>query len=137
MTADAQWALQQAVFAALGADAGLKALLGDPARIYDHVPPSSPFPYLVIGEATSGPFDAKSEDGMEQTLTLHAWSRRRGLKETKEIMAAVTQALDDRALSLTGHTLVLLRFEFGTTALETDGLTRHGVQRFRAITQAL
>ena len=136
MSADSQWALQQAVFAALSADAGIKALLGDPARIYDHVPAASPFPYLVLGEATSGDFDAKTEDGMEQTLTLHTWSRNRGLKETKEIMAAVVQALDDQTLGLTGHTLVLLRFEFGTTSLETDGLTRHGVQRFRAITQA-
>lgn len=136
MSADSQWPLQQAVFAALGADAGIKALLGDPPRIYDHVPPAGAFPYLVLGEATSQPFDAKTEDGMEQTLTLHTWSRYRGLKETKDIMAAVAAVLDDQPLSLGGHTLVLLRFAFGTTSLESDGLTRHGVQRFRALTQA-
>ena len=136
MSADSQWPLQQAVYAALRAAPAVKGLLGDPARIYDHVPPASPFPYLVLGEATAVPFDAKTEDGMEQTLTLHAWSRARGLKETKEIMAAVTDALDSQALALTGHVLVLLRFEFATTFLESDGLTRHGVQRFRAITQA-
>lgn len=136
MSADSQWALQQAVFAALRADAGVKGLLGDPARIYDHVPPASVFPYLVLGEATVGPFDAKTEDGMEQTLAIHTWSRYRGLKETKDIMAAVAGALEDQALAPAGHVLVLLRFEFGTTFLDSDGLTRHGVQRFRAITQS-
>ena len=137
MTADSQWSLQQAVFAALNADSGLAVLLGNPARIYDHAPPASAFPYLVLGEATGIPFDAKTENGMEQTLTLHTWSRTRGLKETKEVMAAVTNALDDQSLSVSGHTLLLLRFEFGTTSLENDGLTRHGVQRFRAITQVI
>jgi Protein of unknown function (DUF3168) len=136
MSADSQWALQTAIFTALSADAGVKALIGDPARIFDHVPPESVFPYLVIGEATSTPFDAKTQDGMEQTLTLHAWSRYRGLKEIKDIMAAVSNALDQQALNLTGHTLVLLRFDFGATFLDSDGLTRHGVQRFGAITQA-
>ena len=137
MTADSQWPLQQAIFAALSADTGVKSLLGDPARIFDHVPPSSDFPYLVLGEATGTPFDAKTEDGMEQTLTLHTWSRARGLRETKEIMAAVAKALDGPALTLGGHTLILLRFELATTFLDSDGLTRHGVQRFRALTQAV
>ena len=136
MSADSQWPLQQAVHAALSGDATLQGLLGVPARVFDHVPPGSAFPYLVLGEATSAPFDAKTEDGMTQTLTIHAWSRYRGLKETKEIMAAVAAALDDRALAVAGHTLALLRFEFGATFLDPDGLTRHGVQRFRAITQA-
>ncbi|MFQ5774192.1 MAG: DUF3168 domain-containing protein [Kiloniellaceae bacterium] len=136
MSADSQWPLQQAVHAALSGDAALRALLGGPARVFDHVPQGGAFPYVVIGEATSGPFDGKTENGMEQTLTIHTWSRYRGLKETKEIMAAVAAALDGQGLALAGHALVLLRFAFGATFLDPDGLTRHGVQRFRAVTQA-
>ena len=135
MSADSQWPLQQALFAALSADATLQGMLGSPARVFDHVPQDSAFPYVVIGEATSGPFDGKTENGMEQTLTIHAWSRYRGLKEVKQIMAAVTASLDDQALAISGHTLVLLRFEFAATFLDPDGMTRHGVQRFRALTQ--
>ena len=136
MTADSQWPLQQAVYATLTDDAALQALIGNPARVFDHVPQDSAFPYVVVGEATSGPFDTKTEDGLEQTLTIHTWSRYRGLKETKDIMAAVMGALDDQALAVNGHDLVLLRFTFGATFLDPDGLTRHGVQRFRAVTQA-
>jgi len=136
MSADSQWALQQAVYAALIADAGIKTVLGDPARVFDHVPPSAAFPYLAFGETTAQPFDGKTEDGLDQALSLHTWSRARGLKETKTIMAAVAAALDDQTFSLNGHVLVLLRLAFAMTALDSDGLTRHGVQRFRALTQA-
>ena len=136
MSSDSQWPLQQAVYAALTGDASVQALLGNPARVFDHVPQDSVFPYVVVGEVTSGPFDTKTEDGLDQTLTIHSWSRYRGLKETKEIMAAVTGALDQQALAVSGHDLVLLRLTFGATVLDPDGLTRHGVQRFRAVTQA-
>lgn len=133
MTADSQWSLQQAVHTALRGDAALTNLVAD--RIFDHVPQGTPFPYIVIGEATAESFDTKTEDGQEQTLTIHSWSRHRGLLEAKEIMAAVTDALDQQSLSIAGHDLVLLRFVFARTLRDPDGLTRHGVQRFRAITQ--
>ncbi len=135
MSADSQWPLQQAVYGALTGDAGVQTLLGVPARVFDHVPQGSDFPYLVIGEATTGPFDTMTEPGMEHRLAIHSWSRHRGLKETKQIMAAVVDTLDQKSLSLSGHALILLRFEFGATLLDPDGLTRHGVQRFRALTQ--
>lgn len=137
MSADPQWALQQAAHAALSADAALKALIGDPARVYDHVPQDSPFPYVVLGAAEGRPGEArtKTEGGFEATLAVHTWSRYRGLKEAKAIMAAVADALDQRDLALAGHALILIHFVFGATFLDEDGLTRHGVQRFRALTQ--
>ena len=136
MTADSQWALQKAVYSALAADAPLQALIGATPRVYDHVPQESMFPYVVIGDATALENDTKTTDGMEQTLTLHTWSRYRGLKEAKQIMGAIVDALDQTSLSVTGHSLTLLRFEFSDTFLDADGLTRHGVQRFRALTQS-
>ena len=146
MTADSQWALQQAVTSALKADATLRTLTEKtPAGIYDHVPQKlwekpeldGHFkPYVVVGETEAREWDTKTEDGMEQTLMVHTWSRGRGMKEPKQIMGAIVDALDQVALSVTGHDLVQLRFEFSETFLEDDGLTRHGVQRFRALTEA-
>ena len=136
MTADSQLAVQGAILSALQSASGLTTLLAAGATsVVDHVPQSSAYPYVVIGEATARDFDCKSSDGMEQTLTIHTWSRYRGLRETKQIMAEVVKALDQANLSIVGHSLVLLRFEFSATLLDPDGLTRHGVQRFRAITQ--
>ena len=146
MTADSQWPMQQAVFDALRGDAVLQGLTGQvPARVFDHVPQdlwrapdaSGGFPpYVVIGLSTVREFDSKTENGCDQTLTIHTWSRYRGFQETKEIMAAIVDALDQQGLSVVGHDLVQLRFEFSDTFLEEDGLTRHGVQRFRALTEA-
>ncbi len=133
MTADSQWPLQVAVRAALVADATLDGLIA--GRVYDQVPQDSPFPYVVVGDATARDFDTKTEDGMELTFTVHTWSRYRGLSETKQVMAAVLDALDGQGLTVTGHRLTLLRFEFSATFMDPDGLTRHGVQRFRAITR--
>ena len=135
MTADSQWAVQQAVHTALTGDAALIALV-PAARITDHVPQDSAFPYISIGESSAGEWDSKDSDGMEQTLTINAWSQYRGLKEVKQIMGAIVDALDKAALTVTGHDLVLLRFEFSDTMLDPDGLTRHGVQIYRVLTDS-
>ncbi len=143
MTADSQWPLQQGVYTALRADATLQSLTGvTPARIFDHVPQSTweaaTFPpFVVIGDSEAFEWDTKSEDGMEQIFTIDTWTRDGGGKKVlKQIMSAVVDALDKQALSVTGHDLVMLLFEFSDTMLEDDGITRHGVQRFRAVTEA-
>jgi len=135
MTADSQWVMQQAIYTALRADATLQSLVSNPVRVFDHTPQDSELPYIVIGEGTASDFDTKDTDGMDQSLTIHTWSDYRGLSETKQIMGAVVDALDKAALSVTGHTLALLRFVGSNTLLDPDGLTRHGVQNFRAVTE--
>jgi len=142
VSAAALWPLQQAVYDRLTADAGLTALLAEGAAgVFDHVPQASAFPYVTIGEASAAPGElaSKTEAALAQSLTLHVWSRDRGFGETKRILAALAAALDDASggapLTVAGQTLVALRFEFAATFLDPDGLTRHGVQRFRAWTQ--
>lgn len=137
MVADAQWPLQQAVYSALRAASGLTDLLANGAdSVLDHAPQElAPYPYVVLGETTAVDWSAKTFEGQEHTLTLHTWSRYRGQREGKLIMAAVAGALDQAALSVTGHRLVLIRFEFSDTFMDPDGITRHGVQRFRALTE--
>ena len=137
MSADSQLAVQAALVARLKATAAVTDLLaeGDDS-VFDHVPQASPFPYLVVGESTARPFDSKTEDGLDQQVTLHVWSRQRGMKELKTIMAAVLAALDRATPTVSGHDLVDLRFVFSTTRLDRDGFTRHGLQRFRVLTEA-
>ena len=137
MTADSQEAMQAALLSALRGDGEFTASLAEGAdSVLDHVAAGSAYPYVVIGEARTAGFDCKTEDGMEQQLTLHTWSRYQGMLEAKRIMAAIVAALDRASLDLAGHRLVLLRFEFSEVLLDPDGITRHGVQRFRALTQA-
>lgn len=139
MTSDSQWAVQQAIVTALKADSALLALVnteGSNAGVYDHVDANTPFPYVVVGESTGRADDTKTEHGMDQVVTIHGWSEYRGYKEIKQIMGAVVTALDRAALTVTGHDLIDLRFLSSEIMLDPDGLTRHGVQRFRVATEA-
>ncbi|HKJ73635.1 MAG TPA: DUF3168 domain-containing protein [Alphaproteobacteria bacterium] len=134
MSGEATWALQKAVFDALTGSADLMAMV---SGVYDHVPADTAFPYVTIGETTVADWSSKTFDGQEHSLTLHVWSRARGRKETKEIFGLVYAALNGAPLSVAGQQLVDLRFDFAQTLLDTDGLTFHGVQRYRAVTRAL
>ena len=130
---DAAWPLQQAVYTAL-TGAGLVDVKGNAVTVYDLVPEGVAFPYVAIGEDTAIDWSAKGMRGEESTLTVHVWSRYRGRKETKLIMAAIKDALHEQELSVSGENLILLRWEYAETFLDDDGLTMHGVCRVRALT---
>jgi hypothetical protein len=136
MSADPAWALQKATFAALSASAAVQAVLGNPARIYDHVPPGAVFPYLTLGEIEIEDWSSKSSRGFAAILTSHVFSRGRGRKEARAILEAVRAVLDNAALTLDDHVLVALRFQMAETLLDEDGLTYHGVARYRAMIEA-
>ena len=137
MTADSQLPVQAAMVTALrAASAVTSQLAGGAAGVLDDVEAGTPYPYISLGEATGRRWDTKTEDGMDQQVTVHIWSQYRGLKQAKEIMAAVVGALDGQGLTVTGHDLVEIRLEFSQVLLDPDGLTRHGVQRFRVLTEA-
>ena len=125
------WELQKAIFNQLsGSIVGL-----DSANIlvFDDVPENTSYPYVVIGEETAINNGSKDLDGLEYTLTVHVWSNYRGRREIKEIMQSVYENLHDTAITVTGASLVNVRQEFNTTLAENDGITRHGVMRFRAV----
>ncbi|MGH6719748.1 MAG: DUF3168 domain-containing protein [Alphaproteobacteria bacterium] len=128
----ASWAVQKAVLALLQGDATLMALVGG---VHDHVAQEAAFPYVTLGEDRVAPFGSKTFAGTEHGLTLHVWSRARGRGETKAILARLRALLDQAPLAPLGHTLVDLRFTGAETLRDRDGLTYHGVARFRAVTQ--
>jgi hypothetical protein len=130
---NAQWELQKAVYQLLAADAGVKAEIGDPARIFDDPPPDAPFPYLTLGEARASDFKGV-DGGLEHDLRLYVFSRHAGRREVKRIIGAVYDALHEAALSLSGHDLVNIRFVFADAFRRLDGETYQGVARFRAVT---
>ena len=88
---------------------------------------------MQIGEDTATDYSTKDVTGTETVINLHVWSRYRGSKETKQVMDRVHTLLHDSNLTVTGHNLINMRFEFGDVIRDPDGITRHGVMRFRAI----
>ncbi len=132
MSGYASWDLQKAIYTALTGDATLMALV---SGIHDYVPQDTAFPYVAIGEATAIPFDTKSFDGMEVTLTMHSWAREHGRKKVKDINAEIYRILHNQNITVANQSLILLRFDFEDTLNESDGITYHGVMRFRALLQ--
>ncbi len=125
--------LQKSVFTVLNSanitDAAGSAITG----VFDDVPEGTAYPYIVVGEESSNNISTKSLDMHEHTLTIHTWSQYRGLKEIKVIMKQIYDNLNDVSLSVTGGQAVNMKQEFLTTLVDADGITRHGVMRFRAV----
>jgi hypothetical protein len=130
------WALQQAIHAALVADAALLALLGGP-RIFDDVPQGQRVPYVTLGQTTVADWSTDLAPAEQHTLTLHVWSRAGGRRETHEIMGALKAALHDRDLALADHRLVYLRHELSEARRDPDADLLHGIVRLRALTEPL
>jgi hypothetical protein len=127
-------AVQEALYAKLSDDSGIKALVGDPARVYDNVPQDTPYPYIEIGEDTALDGGTATEQGMDLTVMLHYWARDRGKRTVKLIAARVYELLHEQELVVESQSLVLCRFVFGDFLLDPDGVTRHGVARYRILT---
>ena len=125
--------LQKSVFAKLVA-ANITDFAGDAITgVFDDVPTDTAYPYVVIGDETATNISAKDKDLHEHTLTIHIWSQYRGNRDIKEIMKQVYAALNDVSYTVSGASGVNLKHEFQTTLTEGDGITRHGVMRFRAV----
>jgi len=99
--------------------------------VWDHVPQGSAFPYIVIGEDTSNQWDTDDSVGTDATCTIHVWSRERGKREVKLIMDAIYERLHRSEFAIVGGSLIECQGEFAESFLDPDGLTRHGVIRFR------
>jgi hypothetical protein len=121
--------LQKAISDKLVGAAGLTALVS--TRIYDYVPQAPTFPYVVFGDDTGTDWSTFGRLGEEVTITIHAWSRERGRKETKSIQSQIDAALNRQALTITGYTAVSCVREYQESFQDPDGITYHGVQRFR------
>ena len=126
-----QFALQTTIYSTLNGDNTLTNTLG--AGVFDEVVENATYPFVSLGEETAVDYSTKDLDGGEFTINIHVWSQYKGSKQTKEIMDRVHDLLHDSSLSVSGFNLANLRFEFSDILRDPDGITRHGVMRFRAI----
>lgn len=126
-----QFALQTTIYSTLSSDNTLTSTLG--SGVYDEVVEGATYPFVALGEETAIDYSTKNTNGGETTINVHIWSQYKGSKETKQIMDRIHDLLHDSNLSVTGFNLINLRFEFSDIMRDPDGVTRHGVMRFRAI----
>ncbi len=99
--------------------------------VLDHVPDSQPFPYVTIGEATATRWGHKLADGKNATHTIHIWSRHKGYSEILTIAGEIEDALEATLDLGAGLQCVINELDLEETMDDPDGITRHGVVRFR------
>lgn len=129
-----EYAIQDCIADTLKSDSPLMAMV---QGVYDSVPQANDagagalFPYVTIGEDTHVEWDTDTELGADVTITIHTWSRYRGRKEVKNIQGRIYEILHRANLSVSGYHLVGIDWLQSESFMDTDGLTRHGVQTFR------
>ena len=126
-----QFALQSSIYTALNVSAITTTLA---CGVYDEVVEGNSYPFIRLGEETAIDYSTNNLVGAETTINIHIWSRYKGSKQTKQIMDKVHDLLHDVSLTVSGVNLINLRFEYSDIMRDPDGITRHGVMRFRAIT---
>lgn len=106
-----------------------------PVKVLDLAGPDERFPYFTMGEFTGTPDDPVTpEQGVNMDLTLHVWSRQPGMQEIQGLMQTAKDTLHYKTFPVTGFEWVQTVWEFAQTLRDLDGVTRHGVLRFRIST---
>jgi len=138
---DRSAALFTAIYSALANDATLTTLLGGSGRVFNGVPSGQDAPYVDIGESTATDYGTSSGDAQEHTITVHVWTERASgetesprLRNVK-IAARVRDVLHGQSFALSAGGNPNMRCEFQETMRDPDGISWHGVLRFRAVTE--
>jgi hypothetical protein len=76
----------------LRTDARMTALVD--GRVYTALPPNTPFPLVVVGQATSEPFQRLRHAGIDATVTVRASSQKPGTWEVHQIADHIRMVLE-------------------------------------------
>lgn len=128
--------LLQDIYTALKDDLNIIAECG--ARVYNHVPQEPKNlpqkPYIHFWVPTSTDWGPKNELGFEHEIQVDIWSDHRGDFQLFTIAQIVIELLHNQPFTSTNGQNILLQHSSTLTILENDGLTYHGIVRFRALT---
>ena len=123
------FALQERIYSTLNGDSTLGGLVNG---IFDSVPEGQTLPVVIIGAQSTSDNGSKNLDGRDYIFNVDVYSDYIVMKEIKNIQKEIYRLLHESSLSVSGASFVDCRCEFTTDILEDDGITRHGVMRFRA-----
>lgn len=139
MAVGADLDLQRAIVTRLKASGALQALISNPIRLFQDVPPpaSLTFPYVTLGPSQRIPDLAECIDGAEIFTDLHVFTRSAGYELCKRIGATLIDELHDATLTLGEHRCLLIELSDERYFIDPDNLTKHGVVTFRALVEPL
>lgn len=124
---DPSWPLQQALY---------QALSDLSCPVYDAVPQTAAYPYVVLGDEVrrnSDPVSGRRRDTRYRYLNI--WSQHKGQSQVMQIMAEIDAALHDKPLTLSTGDVVSVRIDNSSTSRDADGETFMGRVTLKIITQ--
>jgi hypothetical protein len=130
----AEQALEGAILAALAADAGVKAVLGDPPRVVEAAEARPAYPYLEIVRHEVTAAGSLGSEANEHRIDLAIASRDGGRAEARAALAAVRDALAGASFAMEGWRCVLLFTIFADMVRGKFGAYR-AVMRIRAVVE--
>lgn len=125
--------LPEAMMLRLSADTAVQAVLGNPARIYDHRPAMATFPYVVVALGEGRDVGTKTLAVSSQLVQLQIYSRQRSGKEVRQVLAALKAALHDATLTLSAGSVARCQEEFVSVRYDVQAEASTGMARYRVI----
>ena len=124
--------LQKAIYEKLTGNSSLMAIISD---VFDYPPQSAIFPFISIGNANFSEVSSLVGGIMGYLCDVNIYAREAGHKQTADIMEIIYGLLHNGAVSISGKTLVMMRFESSSIKLQDDGWTYQGIMRLKVILQ--
>lgn len=121
----------------LANDVAINMVFGAPPRLYDYTPEDPVYPYLTYGTVRS---EDRSGDGVEilsHTVTLHVWSRYTGRAEILDLLANLSDRLENIPSAQDGHHIAGLNVIYTDVFRARDSRTQHGLIRLSIQTETL
>lgn len=117
----------KAVYVALNNTTGLTGIIAEVLS------DAEPFPKIWLEDGGAEDWSNKDNDGLEAYVNLHVGSQKEGTKEIRGLMDKCHSALHNVDLVLANGQSVLCQFLRHDVVIDSDGITRHGIMRFKLL----
>jgi len=125
------------LFDQLSSDAALQADLGDPARLYDAVPPGRRLPCVVLSRIEASDWSTADMPGEAFLATINIWSRAQNRAELYRIADRLAALLDDADPAAGATRVVLVEPVTKTFAREREQDAHRAILRFRILCEPI
>ncbi len=130
-------ALRAGILARLGGDAALAALMGGVVRLYDEPPRGASPVYALFGDGEIRDDSVEGARRHRHSLALHVIAKPGSARTALDAAERIAALLDDAALGLDGHALVLLRLSALAAARDERTGDARATLTFGAVTEVL
>lgn len=124
---DGSWELQQAIYSAL--------VGGSPpavsVSVYSSAPQNAAVPYVEIGESDTVDADVQCRGGLEETISLHVWTKFGSQQQAKGIMSDIRSALHAKNLNVAGRSYAYATITGSRLFPDANDSSLHGVLTLR------